>query len=323
MGSVNKYWQYVRCLGLCPKLCMYPVVCQPTFNTSSAKPIHIYIIWTHTLPHRCTNNCLRPLQWQHMDGLVQERRNSIANILELHLSCTNPSIWMSWHYDLLTTEAFVQQLVQANNEDQPDSIAMNTLMPSDEYPHQWTWLPLVLDTKPLPEPMLTSIWSFEKNLNQDIIIFIHEKGIWIYCLQNVRHFVSASICKWLLSLLYTCILASASMPDSGCQCQCPGSTQTCTLCIFSSNVSALYRFFHPITVNILRSCFKPGLWVKSNWLVTYEFKMERVFVAVILFTIVSSLIVVKMMFLLAILWWGPLFFLLRTPISEPNYSLGF
>ena len=25
------------------------------------------------------------------DGLVQERRNSIANALELHLSCTNPS----------------------------------------------------------------------------------------------------------------------------------------------------------------------------------------------------------------------------------------
>ena len=30
----------------------------------------------------------------HVDGLVQERRNSIANALELHLSCTNP--WMCW-----------------------------------------------------------------------------------------------------------------------------------------------------------------------------------------------------------------------------------
>ena len=27
-----------------------------------------------------------------IEGLVQERRNSIANALELHLSCTNPSI---------------------------------------------------------------------------------------------------------------------------------------------------------------------------------------------------------------------------------------
>ena len=31
----------------------------------------------------------------HIDGLVQERRNSIANALELHLSCTYPSISFS------------------------------------------------------------------------------------------------------------------------------------------------------------------------------------------------------------------------------------
>ena len=29
----------------------------------------------------------------YINGLVQERRNSIANALELHLSCTNPSIY--------------------------------------------------------------------------------------------------------------------------------------------------------------------------------------------------------------------------------------
>ena len=28
-----------------------------------------------------------------IDGLMQEKRNSIANALELRLSCTNPSIW--------------------------------------------------------------------------------------------------------------------------------------------------------------------------------------------------------------------------------------
>ena len=28
----------------------------------------------------------------NLDGLVQERRSSIANALELRLSCTNPSI---------------------------------------------------------------------------------------------------------------------------------------------------------------------------------------------------------------------------------------
>ena len=31
----------------------------------------------------------------YIDGSIQERRNSIANALELHLSCTNPSTWNS------------------------------------------------------------------------------------------------------------------------------------------------------------------------------------------------------------------------------------
>ena len=31
----------------------------------------------------------------HFDGVVKERRNSIANALELCLSCTNPLIWFS------------------------------------------------------------------------------------------------------------------------------------------------------------------------------------------------------------------------------------
>ena len=33
------------------------------------------------------------IQFVHLDGLVQERRNSIANALKLLLSCTKPSIW--------------------------------------------------------------------------------------------------------------------------------------------------------------------------------------------------------------------------------------
>ena len=33
----------------------------------------------------------------HIDGLVQERRNSIANALELRLSCTNPSMHRNFH----------------------------------------------------------------------------------------------------------------------------------------------------------------------------------------------------------------------------------
>ena len=43
-------------------------------------------------PLRC-NVLYLQYEANHVDGLVQERRNSIANALELHLSCTNPSMW--------------------------------------------------------------------------------------------------------------------------------------------------------------------------------------------------------------------------------------
>ena len=35
------------------------------------------------------------VSWYNIEGLVQERRNSIANALELHHSCINPSIYRS------------------------------------------------------------------------------------------------------------------------------------------------------------------------------------------------------------------------------------
>ena len=40
----------------------------------------------------------RDLNNQNIGGLVQERRNSIANALELRPSNTNPSIWMQPHW---------------------------------------------------------------------------------------------------------------------------------------------------------------------------------------------------------------------------------
>ena len=44
----------------------------------------------------------------HVDGLVQERRNSIANALELRLSCTNPTMWhhcYASHFQMSAIEA--------------------------------------------------------------------------------------------------------------------------------------------------------------------------------------------------------------------------
>ena len=45
------------------------------------------------------------MSWCYIDGLVQERHKSIANALELYLSCTNPSIWL-----LSTSEATLQNM---------------------------------------------------------------------------------------------------------------------------------------------------------------------------------------------------------------------
>ena len=34
------------------------------------------------------------LSYPYIDGLIKARRNSIANTLELRLSCTNPSVYL-------------------------------------------------------------------------------------------------------------------------------------------------------------------------------------------------------------------------------------
>ena len=40
-------------------------------------------------------------QWHHVDGLVQERRNSSALAMELSLFCTNRSIWCHKSWSIL------------------------------------------------------------------------------------------------------------------------------------------------------------------------------------------------------------------------------
>ena len=50
--------------------------------------------WTMDSPHKGPAVESVSMQWwHHVDGLVQERRNSIANALDLRLSCTNPSMF--------------------------------------------------------------------------------------------------------------------------------------------------------------------------------------------------------------------------------------
>ena len=62
---------------------------------------------------------IRSMTDMHIDGLVQERRNSIANALELRLSCTNPSIWPSSvlceeHYTMVKTSHFPWYVLKGN-----------------------------------------------------------------------------------------------------------------------------------------------------------------------------------------------------------------
>ena len=50
--------------------------------------------WSLCYPFsKCHNNMLLDSSYLHIDGLVQERRNSSALAMELRLSCTNPSIY--------------------------------------------------------------------------------------------------------------------------------------------------------------------------------------------------------------------------------------
>ena len=69
------------------------------FNNSTAVTKIEHISWVglqkrHEYHHLTGKPGL--LQWYHIDGLVQERRNSSALAMELRLSCTNPSTWVSW-----------------------------------------------------------------------------------------------------------------------------------------------------------------------------------------------------------------------------------
>ena len=55
------------------------------------------------------------LWFYEVDGLVQERRNSISNALELRLSCTNPSKWKHFlHADFHVSLMFARTTFWTN-----------------------------------------------------------------------------------------------------------------------------------------------------------------------------------------------------------------
>ena len=79
-------------------------------------------------------NSLVSLVTSEFNGLVQERCNSIASAMELHLSCINPLIWVTCH--ILTTRLFVQQIVQANIKETSKFLITGPLWGKSTR-HQW------------------------------------------------------------------------------------------------------------------------------------------------------------------------------------------
>ena len=56
------------------------------------KDYQIRVLYVYVYVCICICICIYVMN-DKIDGLMQERRNSIANALELRLSCTNPSIY--------------------------------------------------------------------------------------------------------------------------------------------------------------------------------------------------------------------------------------
>ena len=71
------------------------------------KCIFVYWFWCtiKCIPGSPIDNNYYKLQFhiERINGLMQERRNSIANALELRPSCTNPWRWWAMHGALMTT----------------------------------------------------------------------------------------------------------------------------------------------------------------------------------------------------------------------------
>ena len=61
--------------------------------------------------------CTEPFKYMHLyiDGLVQERCNSIANTLELHLSCTKPSYDIMKCYSVRYVVCMITCLLDMNS----------------------------------------------------------------------------------------------------------------------------------------------------------------------------------------------------------------
>ena len=95
-----------------------------------------------------------------MDGLMQERRNSITNALELCLSCTNPSIYRQKHWVILT-RYFLGDMAVISNVTFKHILMIDILSIKVNISRKLMSEDLsdgkssLVQVKPLPEPMFT------------------------------------------------------------------------------------------------------------------------------------------------------------------------
>ena len=67
----------------------------PWTTIISIRYYQLGIIWEYQALRLGVLPAFGAMDWPHVDGLVQERRNSSALAMELRLSCTNPSMYAS------------------------------------------------------------------------------------------------------------------------------------------------------------------------------------------------------------------------------------
>ena len=118
----------------------------------------------------------------HIDGLVQERHNSIANTLELCLSCTNPSICsvLSYHketqiYDVLVPVPCLPLLYPV------PIIIDKTVYNKIQWQFYQNWV-------------ISFLATLFKSLSINVVVFLFKGGLkWHFCAYiNITHFTNNS-----------------------------------------------------------------------------------------------------------------------------------
>ena len=93
--SVSCYVIYYTYLRKSPEAWLRDHIYHQYCSMAGFYGINQYLIWPMGFRGSCISYVIVRYYNVYSDGLGQERHNSIANALQLCLSCTNPSLWSS------------------------------------------------------------------------------------------------------------------------------------------------------------------------------------------------------------------------------------